>query len=143
MKEIIRQLKTLLVCDQFVVTGSYALNKFGLSEKVGDLDIIIVNPTEEAIGIIKRMSEEFPAPTKFNYPTTGSIFMMNGVKVDAFIKKEKVATEITIDGVLFATPIHIIKAKKSINRIKDWIQLRKIAKLIYDQNEFNAFLDKQ
>lgn len=142
MKEIIRQLKTLLPCEQFVVTGSYALNKYGLSSKIGDLDIILVNPSEESINIMKRLSIEFPAPTKFLYEEKGFIFIMNGIKVDIFIKKIRVDTEITIDGVLYATVSHIVKEKKSINRIKDWVQLRKMSKMICDENEFNTFLDK-
>lgn len=143
MKNVIKQLKTLLPCEQFVVTGSYALSKFGLSTKVGDLDIILVNPTEEALNILKRMTTEFPAKTKFGSEEKGYIFMMNETKVDVFIQKECEATEIMVDGVLFATVSHIVKAKKSINRMKDWVQLRKLSRLIFKPEEFNEFLDKQ
>lgn len=143
MKNVIKQLKTLLPCEQFVVTGSYALSKFGLSTKVGDLDLILVNPTEEAINIMKRMSTEFPAKTKFLYESKGYIFMMYDVKVDAFVQNKCVITEVMVDGVLFATVDHIVKAKKSINRMKDWLQLRKLAYSICSTQDFNDFLGKQ
>jgi len=143
MRDIIKTLKTLLPCEQFVVTGSYALNKFGLSDKVGDLDIIVVNPTEEALNIMNRMAADFPAKTQFNYKEKGFIFMMNDVKVDIFVKKELVVTDITADGVLISTVSHIVKEKKSINRMKDWLQLRKIAGQICNAKEFTDFLDKQ
>lgn len=143
MKSVIKQLKTLLPCEQFVVTGSYALNKFGLSEKVGDLDIILVNPTEEALNIMNRMSTDFLAKTKFLYEQKGNIFMMENVKVDVFIQKQPVITEIMIDEVLFATVSHIVRQKKTINRMKDWLQLRKLASSICKTEEFNNFLDKQ
>lgn len=144
MKDVIKQLKTLLPCEQFIVTGSYALSKFGLHKgNPGDLDIILVNPTEEAVNIITRMSKEFPAKTQFPSIEKGRIFMMGDIKVDAFIQKEKENTEIMIDGVLYATVDHIVKAKKSIGRVKDWIQLRKIAGGICNGKEFTEFIDKQ
>jgi hypothetical protein len=50
-EEIIRHYKSLLPCEQFVVTGGYALQRVGLKDKSDDIDIILVNPTDEAKNI--------------------------------------------------------------------------------------------
>ena len=71
MKKIIKHFKTLLPCEQFVVTGSYVLALNGIYDmsKVKDLDIILVNPTPESLGIISRLMDGSPAKTK---PKDGS-----------------------------------------------------------------------
>lgn len=146
-EEIIKQLKALLPCEQFVVTGSYALQQMGLVTKamgaVGDIDIILVNPTEESVNILTRLQSEFPAKTKFEYEKKGFIFVQDGVKIDVFIESVKEETELMFNGILLAKVDHIINAKKSYNRMKDWIQLRKISRLFFKEEEFTTFLNNQ
>lgn len=49
MEKKIKILDTLksLECDQFVLTGSFALQCLGFDIVAGDLDIILVNPAED------------------------------------------------------------------------------------------------
>jgi hypothetical protein len=146
-KEVIKHFKTLLQCEQFVVTGSYALQKMGLvSEKtgtVGDLDIILVNPTEEAVNILSRLAEESPAETQFNYPKKGIILKFNGTKIDFFFETQVIATDLMVDGVFISPANRIVEAKKSYNRDKDWHQLRKMSRIFFKQEEFETYLNSK
>lgn len=142
-KEVLRELKVLLQCEQFVVTGSYALQQMGLVTESNDLDIILVNPTDESKNILERFQNEFPASTKFEYESKGYIFMKGGLKVDIFVETVREETELMIDGILIAKVNHIIGAKKSYNRMKDWLQLRKLARLFFKEEEFQTFLNNQ
>ena len=142
-KEVLRELKVLLPCEQFVVTGSYALQQMGLVTESSDLDIILVNPTDESKNILERFQAEYPALTKFEYESRGYIFMKGELKIDIFIETIKEETELTIDGILIAKINHIIGAKKSYGRIKDWFQLRKISRLFFKEEEFQIFLNSK
>ena len=146
-KEAIKHFKTLLQCEQFVVTGSYALQKMGLISKgigtVGDLDIILVNPTEEAINILTRLAEESPAETQFHYLKKGIILKFNGTKIDFFFETQAIVTDLTVDGVLISPVNRIIDAKKSYNRDKDWHQLRKMSRIFFKQEEFETYLNSK
>lgn len=146
-KEAIKHFKALLPCQQFVVTGSYALQKMGLiSEGVGsvnDLDIILVNPTEEAVSILTRLAEESPAETQFNYPKKGIILKFNGTKIDFFFEAQVIATDLMVDGVFISPADRIVAAKKSYNRDKDWYQLRKMSRIFFKPEEFTNYLNSK
>lgn len=144
-KEAINHFKALLQCEQFIVTGSYALQKMGLISEgaVGDLDIILVNPTEEAINILARLAEESPVETQFNYPKKGIILKFNGAKIDFFFETQAIVTDLTVDGVLISPVNRIIDAKKSYNRDKDWYQLRKMSRIFFKQEEFETYLNSK
>lgn len=143
MKKIIKHFKTLLPCEQFVVTGSYVLALNGIYDmsRVKDLDIILVNPTPESLGIISRLMDGSPAKTK---PKDGSelkaILMHDGIKVDFFVKDKKQAT-LQLPDFEIAKVDSIVSAKKSYKRIKDELQLRKMSKLFFDHSDFIKFLD--
>jgi hypothetical protein len=119
MEKIIKHFKTLLPCEQFVVTGSYALALNGLVDlaKVKDLDIILVKPTEESLGIIARLMDASPAKTS---PKEGgelkAIFMHDGIKVDVFVKDKKQETLILPEYELSKVNT-IVAAKKGYNRM--------------------------
>lgn len=144
MKKV-NYIKMLLPCEQFVLTGSLSFCLYGLIpvSEVGDLDIILVNPTEESVNIMKRLQKEFPALTKFHSEKMGVIFMQDEVKVDIFIVNEKVHSIIKTDSGVELTPINrTVDAKKSYNRIKDWLQLRKLSRLFFKEEDFQTFLNK-
>lgn len=146
MMKTVNYLKTLLPCEQFVLTGSLSFCLYGLIpiREVGDLDIILVNPTEEAVNIMKRLQEDFPALTKFHSQKLGVIFMQDDLKVDIFIVHEKISIRVKSENGIELAPIdRTIDAKKSYNRTKDWLQLRKLARLFFKEADFQTFLNNQ
>jgi len=147
MEKIIQHFKTLLPCEQFVVTGSYSFLVMGLTKKAADIDIVIVNATPEAISILDRLQEseeskhlknEYVGQSKKAYR-----IMHNSVKVDIFIDTVKMECFELANGLLVSTIPATIKAKKSYSRLKDWLQLRTCAELFYKQSEFDAFLNQE
>jgi hypothetical protein len=158
MKKIIEQLSTMLLCEHFIVTGSYALAQYGLLplERVSDLDIILINPSQGTLELVLSLMKTNPAKTKprnapipldpkerqdFDAKTLGlrSIFMWEGKKVDVFIVDFEPYS--IIDGIKYTLPMNIIQAKKKCNRMKDWLSLRQIAKGIFDHALFVKYLD--
>ncbi|MDR1652894.1 MAG: hypothetical protein LBS01_04480 [Prevotellaceae bacterium] len=139
-EEIIKHYKALLPCEQFVVTGGYALQRIGLKEKSNDIDIILVNPTNEAKSTLERLMKEYPAKS-----TTGSenlaIFMHEQTKIDVFEEKNHIET-LTVDGFEISTVKRIFDAKKRMNRSKDWEQLLNISRRIVTEQEFYNHIDK-
>lgn len=140
---IIKHFKALLPCANFIVTGSYVLNILDLvEEEPKDLDIILVNPTQESKDILERLMKEQPAKTK---PRTGTevfaIIMHDSVKIDFIVLDGKVKRN-TIQLVDFEidTPRNIFAAKQKCNRLKDWIQLYKISSKIGGLTELNNFV---
>lgn len=145
MKEIIKHYKTLLPCDQFVITGSFAMSLYGMldSKKVGDLDLILVNPTEEAKNILERLQTDQPAKTK---PKSGGnvsyIFMHEKTKIDVFIVSAPVLDNgLSFDGCMISPIDNIVKEKKKYGRMKDWIQLRNYSRRFFEPTEFQKYLD--
>ncbi|MDR1348297.1 MAG: hypothetical protein LBJ63_07750 [Prevotellaceae bacterium] len=143
-EEIIKHYRTMLPCEQFVVTGTYALVQMGLADKSDDIDIILVNPTEEAKNTLERLMKDSPAETK---PSPAgellAIFMHENVKIDVFLEKSKVSTLTTVDDIQISSAKRIFEAKKKMSRFKDWVQLRKIAMSIFKQSEFETYLNNQ
>ncbi len=141
MKKVIKHLQTLLPCDQFVVTGSTALHYMGLVDKPSDLDIVLINPTDEAKNILERLQRDNPAKTK---PVSGGnvsyIFMQDEIKVDIFIEKASINTELNIDGILLNRIDRIIDRKKSAGRLKDWMQLRFLSRKFYLESDFEKHI---
>jgi hypothetical protein len=140
MEKQIKHLKTLLVAEQFVVTGSYALSKFGLDIEATDLDIILVKPTEEAISILKRLQSEYPAKTKPVEGVPMFIFKQDDVKVDVFVY-ESAVDALPIGDVLYSKINRIVAAKKSFKRFKDVVQLRKLSKMFYEPKDIQELMD--
>ena len=142
--EVLKELKTLLPAEKFIVTGSFAFFTYGITpgSVVKDLDIILVNPTESAKEVITNMQKDFPAKTS---ASGGSdligIFMKGSYKVDVFSRCAEPCLE--INGLLYATIPHIIAAKKEHNRLKDWMQLRTISRMFCKAEDFTAFINNQ
>lgn len=139
--EIVKHYKTLLPCEQFLLTGSSALLHYGLVKEgqPGDIDIILINPTDAAREILNRLQEANPANTKPSSDTVAYIFKHENVKVDVFFETVKVQRPLTFDGIELNPINRIVAAKKKANRPKDWLQLRKMARAILTANEFETF----
>jgi hypothetical protein len=143
MEKQIKILKTMFECEQFVVTGSYALSKFGLIDQssVMDIDIILVNPKESTKELAARLIKDNPAKTK---PTlngdVNAIFMFDGVKIDLFYTDKK-QDSLELSDFEISKISTIVKAKKKYNRLKDWLQLRRLAKVFFNETEFNSYLN--
>jgi hypothetical protein len=124
-EEIIRHYQSLLPCEQFVVTGGYALQRFGLTTQSNDIDIILVNPTDKAKNRLERLRRNCPDATKDGYDTFAT-FMHEDIKIDVFLEKNKIET-LQVDGFEISTVKRIVEAKKKMGRTKDWIDLMKLA----------------
>jgi hypothetical protein len=142
--EAIKHIRTILKAERFILTGGTVLALNGLKEDNNDIDIILVKPDESAIETTKRLMEESPAETK---PYQGNseliaIFKYGGYKFDIFQKEEhSEQTFFSNQGVEIDNVGHIIKAKKRINRMKDWVQLRNISRVFFKQEEFEGYLN--
>lgn len=146
VEEIIKNLKLVFDCQHFIITGSVALAKYGLLswDKVNDIDILLVSPTEVAKEMALKFMEQQPAKAKPKEKTKDSlglfsIFIWQGVKVDIFISKGEDFLE--IDGNKYATIPHIVQAKTVCNRLKDWISLRNIARQFFIESNFQSYLN--
>ena len=138
-EEIIRHYKTLLPCEQYVPTGSYALMRMGLVNRSDDIDIVLVNPTQETRDTLARLEKEYPAKTTGSGDTT--IFMHEDTKIDVFIEKAKIET-LQIDGFEISNAKRIINAKKIMGRPKDYIQLLALRKSILSDEEWSKYISK-
>jgi sucrose-6-phosphate hydrolase SacC (GH32 family) len=147
MDKIIQHFKTLLPCEQFVVTGSYSFLIMGLTKKASDIDIVIVNATPEAISILDRLQDSDESKhlknEYFGQSKKAYRIMHNSVKVDIFLDSVKVECFELSNGILVSTIPATIRAKKSYSRLKDWLQLRTYAELFFKQSEFEAFLNHE
>lgn len=65
LENIISNLKTMLPAQDFILTGSFVLAKYGLRswDSVNDLDIILVKPENNTIEMINQYMKDFPAPS--------------------------------------------------------------------------------
>ena len=145
MKNAIDHFKKLLTCEQFIITGSYALKQLGLVTTVKDLDIILVRPSDETVSILTKLHTprfvtDYP-PSKTQYRV-----LFGDVEVDFFTKDSKQKTiRIEIENELYdiSLPSNIAKAKRDLNSLKQIIQLKKIAELFYTDNVLQGFLNEQ
>lgn len=132
-----------------IVTGSYALAMMGLLdwEKVNDLDIVLIQPSEELKAKFKNSMELHPADTKpmGDYETSVlgllAIYKDGDVKVDIFVESVERDCIDLAEGYSISTIPKIVKAKMVSNRLKDWARLRFMAKIIYDVDVFNNKLN--
>ena len=139
--EIIKHYQTIFSCDQFILTGSTALKMYGLVDSASDIDIILVNPTEECKKIIEKLEEKSNKKNTYK-ANVAYIFEHEGVKIDIFFQHEK--TDCCSYEGIFINPINkIVEAKKKIARTKDFAQLRKIASSILTEKELMTFIDSK
>ena len=137
--EIVKHLKTLIDCDQFVLTGSMALSYLGFKKPIKDIDIIAVNIKN--IDLLKKLEEENPPYNKSQYQSKDIFrFVIDGICIDVFMQAKKVNTQIqTEDGILLAPINHIVEEKIKMNRPKDHVQLYSLSMEIFDTGVFKTF----
>jgi len=139
---IINHYKKLMVCEQFIITGSFGWMQLGLMSKAKDLDIILVNPTEESLAVLEKLRE----PSKnTDYPNDKNQFLVNheGTMIYFFINTSKIDTIELANGISIASIKGTVKAKKRFARLKDFLQLKNIAEIFYNEAEFTQFLRNQ
>lgn len=148
MKETLEQLRAMLTCEKFIVTGTQALKVYGLVKKADDIDIILVNPTRETKEMIVRFQDKMPAQSKaqianeqYSDHSLLAIFKWNEVKVDVF---ESTGEEtLNIDGFEYAMILNIVKAKQQAGRLKDWLQLGRLSSLFWTREGMAKWLKEQ
>jgi hypothetical protein len=143
MKNILTHYKAILSCDQFVVTGSFAMFLHGLIDEknVSDLDIILVNPTPETKILLNKLQEAQPAKTQPGSGEVSAIFMHDNVKIDVFILDKPVTNTLIFEGIEVSPVGRIILAKQKYGRMKDWIHLRNMSRLFFKQEDFEKTLN--
>lgn len=70
-----------------------------------------------------------------------AIFFYNKIKIDIYIQETFSEPFLLIEGIKHTTIPHIIQAKKSYGRIKDWLQCRAMARIFFDKKDFENALD--
>ena len=144
--KIANHLKLVLPAEDFILTGSYALQKMGFDTKSKDLDIILVNPPQSTLDVLETLQNSNPPKNLLNCSYNSNSnklfrFVHDGVGVDVFIYTNTVITEIqTQCGLKLASLNHIITAKKSMGRPKDMLQLVKLKRDIITDGEFNNYI---
>ena len=142
--EKLKTLKVLLGQQELVLTGSLALAYHGLADwdKANDIDLLIINPTPTATEVLKRLTEAHPSKKHSENSPVDYNFFYEDVKINVWVKTsfEDKNYLVTNDGVKIASVSSIVKAKKSYNRPKDFIQLMQIAGRIFDEKEFKEKL---
>jgi len=144
----IKKLKTLLWdCEQFILTGSTVVELQGLTNTSTDIDIILVNPTEDVKRLISKFVEASPArPDSVKLMEKGIYsFFENKIKVDVFFDTQKYDASLNYDGIILSPLMPLVAAKKSFHRLKDLLQLKAWAAQFYkpenlDQDLANCLL---
>jgi hypothetical protein len=154
-EKIICKYQSEFKCEQFIVTGSYALYRMGLIEKqtVNDIDIILYSPTEDAKEIIANYASKYPpssqtvndiTPKKvYDYSCFISPDMDKCLKIDIFLAKNAQANSellMTPEGFFITNSAQIFQSKRKMGRMKDYISLYRIREKIMTDTEFRVGL---
>jgi len=142
MKEVIEHLNKLISCDKIIYTGSFALNLMGITDKVKDLDVIVVNPSTDTLAVLERLHTPY---IKTDYPKDPRQFriIVESVSVDIWVDtKMEECLDVNYDGTVIsiAKINHIIKAKKRYKRLKDIMQLKSMSEKFYRPKDLETFL---
>lgn len=95
---------------------------------------------EEVIGPLR--SKLGRVATKQTKSETLSIFMYDKIKIDIYTREDFNEPTLLINGLHYATIQHIIVAKQSYGRIKDWLQCREMARKIFNPDLFEKELNR-
>lgn len=141
----LKTLHTILGTKDFVLTGSLALAYHGLLEfsEAKDLDIILIKPDETAKKVLKNLTEANPSPKHKEGSPVSYSFIIESVKIDVWVVDSYPTERLirTEDDIRISTIKEIVKAKKSYNRSKDWVQLMQLSRKIFNPNEFSGLVD--
>lgn len=120
--ELAKHYEKLLTAEQFIVTGSTALELHGLDVHSDDLDIILVKPSSECQESLRKLDT-----LKGTYEGGCACqFESAGIKIDIFIES-KPKDCCRHDGLQINPIKDIVAAKNRIGRPKDVAQLRSLA----------------
>lgn len=139
IKNPIDQIASIANSKSHYVTGSLSMVVMGLVREAKDVDLCIVNPTEEGIAALKRFAEVNPVQDGKKVPEDSSLIRLtlNGFKFDVFIvKKDEAIFE--CQGIRMQNIAGILKAKHGYNRVKDHVQLFEASRFIYNQASFTG-----
>ena len=142
-----KSLKTILGdVHQFVLTGSTIAELQGLTDKSGDIDIVLIGVPSSTIDLLDRHVKHYPVHSdKVNITLRSKqmfVFKYQGFKVDVFIKCEDYDGKLQYDGIIISPIMKLVEAKKSYNRLKDIMQLRDWSRKMFKQEEFMSDLEK-
>jgi hypothetical protein len=144
MLEKLKTLQTLLGKEDLVLTGSTALAFHGLMNMsdAHDLDLVLVNGSDLAVGVLDKLQAANPSKKHHAQSPVDYSFIYEGVKVDIWHLKAHGEKNylLTSDGIKVSSISSIVKAKKSYNRPKDWVQLMQLSAKIFDNTEFTKVL---
>jgi hypothetical protein len=70
-----------------------------------------------------------------------AVFFYNKIKIDIYIQDSFSEPFLLIDGIKHTTIPHIIQAKKSYGRMKDWLQCRDMSRIFFNPEEFQKMLN--
>ena len=123
---VVRQLQA----KQTILTGSAALYNYGLITNLpNDVDIILVDPTEEVVKQLKLLESTSPATGRVTYPdcmnknsngnTRSYGIKILGIDVDFFIMNKEQSVSVTYLGMYLARIDNIYQVKGYYSRKKD------------------------
>jgi len=147
MKKLLKlasHFKTVLPAEDFILTGSVALNMMGFKSNPKDLDLILFKPTSGTLEVLKDLVKKYPPKTKGSYPNNGHVyrFTHDDVEIDVFITSGKIESELYTGDKIKIYPLDkIVQAKILMNRPKDYIQLLKMSKQIISENQFERYVE--
>jgi len=135
----IDQLRTIFTSEQFYLTGSLVANILGVATKEPrDIDIVLVNPTNETINKLKEFQEKYPRKGKREYEKS-NLYQINynNLNIDLFIEANKIDEKLTFNGFIIAPINEMVKEKKSYRSPKHIMQLMNWRNNIISDDEFN------
>jgi hypothetical protein len=144
--KIAHHFKLVLPSEDFILTGTFALQQMGFNIRSKDLDIILVNPKQSTLELLETLEKANPPKNLLDYPTPLENkrifrFVHDGVEVDVFVYQSRVPSEIqTQCGLKVASLAHVVKAKRDLGRPKDIMQLLKLSRNIITDEEFNSYV---
>jgi len=143
--EIAKHFKDLVECEQFVLTGSMALNYLGFKVTEKDVDIVLIKPSEESLKTLRKLAEVNPPSNPGNYTNPDMVRLkFDNTDIDFFVLKDKIKDPMILEnGIIINSLNRIVQAKKDQNRSKDWMQLMALSRQIVTdkevENHVNSF----
>lgn len=142
--DVISLLKSQLIAERFILTGSCALNLQGWPIKTKDIDIILIKPSEGTIEMMKNLAKDFPPKRKGEYETPDCYRWTQpdgDIEVDVWVLTSAPELLVSKQGFEINSLPRIVYAKKRINRFKDWVLLRYLSSRIFSVKDMEREMD--
>lgn len=145
--EAIKHFQNICKCKKFLLTGSSVLHLHRLTNPTKDIDISLIEPSEETVEMLKRLQQETMEPgfgNFLNYQGEEVIMLkFDDYKFDFFIEHSTpLPTYFKYDGIECKPIQDIITAKKKLSRPKDCVQLQALSKKIYSEKDLQNYLER-